>query len=114
MYNKWFKLGPEKGSEIQEIRQERRDQGQMARGRHSGLGLVWLKRAVQMVTLQWLQSLGTGRWWPSLSEASVIELGSSYSVLAAPEPSAVEPLTLAQEDRLAEYTSEGRPALAGL
>lgn len=85
----------------------------MARGRCSGLGLVWLKRAIQMVTFQWLQSLGAGCWWPSLSEASVIELGSSYSVLAAPEPS-VKPLTLAQEDRLAEYASEGPPALAGL
>jgi len=63
-----------------------------------------------MVTFQWLQSLGAGCWWPSLSEASVIELGSSYSVLAAPEPSAVKPLTLAQEDRLAEYASEGPPA----
>ena len=66
-----------------------------------------------MVTFQWLQSLGAGCWWPSLSEASVIELGSSYSVLAAPEPS-VKPLTLAQEDSLAEYASEGPPALDGL
>ena len=42
------------------------------------------------------------------------ELGSSCLVLAAPEPSAIEPLNLAQEDRLAEYVSEGPPALAGL
>lgn len=43
-----------------------------------------------------------------------MELGSSYSVLAASEPSAVERLNLAQEHRLAEYASEGPPALAGL
>lgn len=42
------------------------------------------------------------------------ELGSSYSVLAASEPSAGERLNLAQEHRLAEYASEGPPALAGL
>lgn len=90
VYNKWFKLGPEKGSEIQEIRQERRDQGQMARGRHSGLVWFGLKGQFRWSLYSGSSLLVHARLLAvrGLSDRIRIQL----FVLAAPEPSAAEPL----------------------
>lgn len=81
--------------------------GQTARGKYSGLGLVWFKQAVRghFKLAPGLLVLGAVCWQLSPSEASVMELGSSSWVWPFPESSALEPLTLAREDRLAEDES---------
>ena len=87
--------------------------GQTARGKYSGLGLVWFQQAIQghFKLAPGLLVLGAVCWRPSPSEASVMELGSSSWVWPFPESSALKPLTLAREDRLAEDKSP--PALVG-